>query len=72
MLHFMGKVKTLWASGGLEAHEGIEVEDVAVAMLEFESGARGVIPGFDRLLLELRVTRIHSHLWRPRVYHDGG
>ena len=43
MLHLMGKVKTLWASGGLEAHEGIEVEDVAVAMLEFESGARGVI-----------------------------
>ena len=29
--------------GGLEAHKGIEVEDVAVAMVEFESDARGVI-----------------------------
>ena len=43
MLHLMGEVRAVWASGGLEAHEGIEVEDVAVAMLEFESGARGVI-----------------------------
>lgn len=43
MLHLMGDVKSVSASGGLEAHEGIEVEDVAVALVEFESGARGVI-----------------------------
>ena len=43
MLYLMGDVKSVSASGGLEAHEGIEVEDVAVAMVEFESGARGVI-----------------------------
>tara|TARA_B100001027_G_scaffold201128_1_gene160951 strand:- start:791 stop:1852 length:1062 start_codon:yes stop_codon:yes gene_type:complete len=43
MLHLMGDVKSVAASGGLEAHDGIEVEDIAVAMVEFESGARGVI-----------------------------
>ena len=43
MLHLMGDVKSVAASGGLEAHEGIEVEDIAVAMVEFKSGARGVI-----------------------------
>jgi predicted dehydrogenase len=43
MLYLMGDVKSVSASGGLEAHEGIEVEDVAVAMVEFQSGARGVI-----------------------------
>ena len=43
MLYLMGDVKSVSASGGLEAHEAIEVEDVAVALVEFESGARGVI-----------------------------
>jgi predicted dehydrogenase len=43
MLHLMGDVKSVAASGGLESHEGIEVEDVAVAMVDFKSGARGVI-----------------------------
>lgn len=43
MLHLMGDVRSVSASGGLEAHSGIEVEDVAVAVLEFESGARGVL-----------------------------
>lgn len=43
MLHLMGDVQSVCASGGLEAHEGIEVEDVAVAMVDFKSGARGVI-----------------------------
>ena len=43
MLHLMGDVSSVSASGGLEAHEGIEVEDIAVAILEFKSGARGVI-----------------------------
>ena len=41
MLHLMGDVQSVSASGGLEAHESIEVEDVAVAIVEFESGARG-------------------------------
>ena len=43
MLHLLGDVSSVTASGGLEAHEGIEVEDIAVAIVEFKSGARGVI-----------------------------
>ena len=43
MLHLMGDVKAVSAPGGLEAHQGIEVEDIAVAIVEFKSGARGVI-----------------------------
>ena len=43
MLHLVGPVKSVRASCGLEAHQGIEVEDVAVAMVEFANGARGVI-----------------------------
>jgi predicted dehydrogenase len=43
LLHLMGPVKRLSASVGLIAHERIEVEDSAVAILEFASGAKGVV-----------------------------
>lgn len=42
---FMGPVKRVTAKTALVAHKDIEVEDLAVAMLEFESGALGVIEG---------------------------
>jgi len=42
---FMGPVAKVTARTALVAHEGIEVEDLAVAMLEFENGALGVIEG---------------------------
>lgn len=42
---FMGPVKTVTAKTALLAHEGLEVEDIACAMVEFESGALGVIEG---------------------------
>ena len=45
LLHVMGDVKSVRAETRLVAHEGIEVEDTAVAMLEFETGALGVIQG---------------------------
>lgn len=45
LLHLMGPVKHVSAFAGQEGHTGIEVEDVAVAILEFENGARGVIQG---------------------------
>ena len=47
------------ASCGLEAHQGIEVEDVAVAMVEFANGARGN-PGKYRLLFQYGSTCIHT------------
>lgn len=45
LLHVMGDVKSVRAETRLVAHSGIEVEDTAVAMLEFKSGALGVIQG---------------------------
>lgn len=45
LLHLAGPVRTVQATAACLAHERIEVEDLAVAMLEFESGARGVIEG---------------------------
>jgi UDP-N-acetyl-2-amino-2-deoxyglucuronate dehydrogenase len=41
----MGPVKAVQAARGIRGHERIEVEDTAVAALEFESGAFGVIEG---------------------------
>lgn len=43
LLYLAGPVKAVQANTACLAHEGIEVEDTAVALLEFESGARGVI-----------------------------
>ena len=45
LLHLAGPVSSVQANTACLAHERIEVEDVAVAILEFESGARGVIEG---------------------------
>ena len=45
LLHLAGPVRSVRADAACLAHERIEVEDLAVAMLEFESGARGVIEG---------------------------
>ncbi|MBP8129116.1 MAG: Gfo/Idh/MocA family oxidoreductase [Candidatus Hydrogenedentes bacterium] len=42
---FMGPVKRVCAQTACVAHEGLEVEDLATAMLEFESGAFGTIEG---------------------------
>ncbi len=45
LLYLAGPVKSVQADTACLAHENIEVEDIAVAMLEFENGARGVIEG---------------------------
>ena len=45
LLYLAGPVVSVQASTGCLAHERIEVEDVAVAILEFKNGARGVIEG---------------------------
>ncbi|MDR1317873.1 MAG: Gfo/Idh/MocA family oxidoreductase [Spirochaetales bacterium] len=42
---FMGPVESVFSYAGLLGHEGIEVEDTAVACLRFRSGAFGVIEG---------------------------
>ncbi|MCB0535206.1 MAG: Gfo/Idh/MocA family oxidoreductase [Saprospiraceae bacterium] len=43
LLYLAGNVKRLSASMAMLIHERIEVEDTAVAILEFENGARGAI-----------------------------
>lgn len=43
LIYLAGDVASVAASVGCLAHESIEVEDTAVAVLEFKSGARGVI-----------------------------
>ncbi|CAA6693585.1 MULTISPECIES: Gfo/Idh/MocA family protein [unclassified Lentimonas] len=45
LLYLAGPVKSVQANTACLAHVDIEVEDIAVAILEFESGARGIIEG---------------------------
>ena len=45
LLYLCGPAKAVTASMGCLIHEGIEVEDTAVATVEFENGALGVIHG---------------------------
>lgn len=45
LLYVAGPVKSVCGTVATLTHERIEVEDTAVAILEFESGARGVIQG---------------------------
>lgn len=45
LLWFMGPVKRVTARTTLIGHEGLEVEDLACALLEFDNGAMGVIEG---------------------------
>ncbi len=45
LIYLAGDVKSVTASMACLAHDGIEVEDTAVAALEFKNGARGVIQG---------------------------
>lgn len=45
LLHLAGPVQSVQANTACLAHTKIEVEDIAVAILEFKNGARGVIEG---------------------------
>lgn len=43
LIYLAGPIKTVQANAACLAHERIEVEDIVVAIVEFENGARGVI-----------------------------
>ena len=45
LYYLVGEVESVCAFAGLKAHERIEVEDTAVAILRFKNGALGVIEG---------------------------
>ena len=46
----LGRPVEVFAYTGTLAHERIETEDVAVAVVRFESGALGVLHAYDRRL----------------------
>jgi UDP-N-acetyl-2-amino-2-deoxyglucuronate dehydrogenase len=56
---FMGEVDSVMAMSALLAHKRIEVEDTAVAVLQFKNGALGVIEGttsvFPGLLKKIEI-----------------
>ena len=43
LLHLAGEVAAVWATAACLAHADLDVEDTGVAMLEFHSGARGLL-----------------------------
>ena len=45
LIYLAGPVKSVQANTACLAHSDIEVEDIAVAIVEFKNGARGVIEG---------------------------
>lgn len=45
LIYLGGPIKSVQANTACLAHTDIEVEDIAVAIVEFENGARGVIEG---------------------------
>lgn len=45
LLWFLGKPVSVFAKTALLGHEGLEVEDLACAIIKFESGAMGVVEG---------------------------
>lgn len=64
LLWFMGPVRTVLARTGLVAHHGLEVEDLACALLTFESGAMGVI--------EASTAVYPGHAARVEVHGSAG
>jgi predicted dehydrogenase len=64
LLWYMGDVEKVRAVTGTVAHEGIEVEDIAVVILEFKNGAKGVIEGSTAIW--------HGHPARVEVHGTEG
>ena len=64
LLWFMGPVKWVRAHTRLVGHEGLEVEDLACATLEFENGAMGCIEGSTAVW--------HGHPARVEVHGTQG
>ncbi len=68
---FMGDVESVMAMTDLLAHERIEVEDTAVAVLRFKNGALGVIEGTTSVFPGLlKKTEIHGNKGTVIVEQD--
>jgi predicted dehydrogenase len=61
---FMGQVQSVQARCSILGHSGIEVEDTAAAVLEFDSGALGVIEGstavYPGFLKRIEISGTHG------------
>jgi predicted dehydrogenase len=66
LIHLAGPVAAVQANCACLAHHGIEVEDSAVAIVEFTNGARGVIEGSTCSWSE------HGHPARLQLTGTGG
>jgi len=67
----MGPVKSVVAQTALVGHTGLEVEDLATAMLEFENGAMGVIEA-STAIYPGHAARIEIHgLEGSAILEDG-
>jgi UDP-N-acetyl-2-amino-2-deoxyglucuronate dehydrogenase len=71
LLSFMGPVKSVVAKTDTVGHEGIEVEDLACALLSFESGAMGVIEG-STAIWPGHAARIEIHGTNGSVVTEEG
>ncbi|MEM2960590.1 MAG: Gfo/Idh/MocA family oxidoreductase, partial [Candidatus Bathyarchaeia archaeon] len=69
LVWIMGRPKYLWAQMGTFAHR-IEVEDLAVAAIRFESGAIGLIQGSTAIYPGL-PTRLEIHGTRGTAIIEG-
>jgi len=68
---FMGPVKTVKAQVTRRLHHGLEVEDTATAMLEFENGAFGVIEG-STAIWPGHPARVEIHGSTGSTYTEDG
>ena len=68
---FMGPVKSVRAQVTRRLHLGLEVEDTATAMLEFESGAFGVIEG-STAIWPGHPARVEIHGSTGSAYTEDG
>lgn len=64
LLWYLGDVERVRATTASVAHKGIEVEDIATVLLEFKSGAQGVIEGSTAIW--------HGHPARVEVHGTEG
>ncbi len=64
LLWFMGAARRVFGRTATVAHSGLEVEDLATAMIEFENGAFGVIEGSTAVW--------HGHPARVEVHGTKG
>ncbi len=71
LLWYMGPAKRVTAKTALAGHTGIEVEDIATALVEFESGAMGVIEG-STAIWQGHPARVEVHGTEGSVVLEDG